>query len=124
MRTIKLSGREASVVRAIGFANSMLGAEIQDYVRMESDDVTDILNSLMAAGFVESIPYSEQIELAEMPVMSFEVNPAYSHESRVVSVTFARGTLICTEIGVCSITSPNREKSQGGFALKVRLTTL
>jgi hypothetical protein len=80
MRTIKLSGREASVVRAIGFTNSMLGAEIQDYVRMESDDVTDILNSLMAAGFVESIPYSEQIELAEMSVLAFEVNPAYSHE--------------------------------------------
>jgi hypothetical protein len=80
MRMIKLSGREASVVRAIGFTNSMLGAEIQDYVRMESDDVTDALNSLMAAGFVESVPYAEQIELAEMPVTSFEINPAYSHE--------------------------------------------
>jgi hypothetical protein len=80
MRTIKLSGRELSVVRAIGFTNSMLGAEIQDYVRMESDDVTDVLNSLMAAGFVESIPYLEQIELAEMPVTAFEVNPAYTHE--------------------------------------------
>jgi len=80
MRTIKLSGREASVVRAIGFTNSMLGAEIQDFVRMESDDVTDILNSLMAAGFVESIPYAEQIQLAEMPVTAFEVNPAYMHE--------------------------------------------
>jgi hypothetical protein len=80
MRMIKLSGREASVVRAIGFANSMLGAEIQDYVRMEGDDVTDILNSLMSAGFVESIPYAEQIQLAEMPVTAFEVNPAYSHE--------------------------------------------
>ncbi|HEV3394173.1 MAG TPA: hypothetical protein VG103_11775 [Chthoniobacterales bacterium] len=80
MRTIKLSGREATVVRAIGFTNAMLGAEIQDFVRMESDDVTDVLNSLMAAGFVESIPYSEQVQLAEMPVTSFEVNPAYSHE--------------------------------------------
>lgn len=80
MRTIKLSGREVSVVRAIGFTNSMLGAEIQDFVRMESDDVTDVLNSLMAAGFVESIPYSEQVQLAEMPVTSFEVNPAYTHE--------------------------------------------
>jgi hypothetical protein len=80
MRMIKLSGREASVVRAIGFTNSMLGAEIQDYVRMEGDDVTDILNSLMSAGFVESIPYAEQIQLAEMPVTAFEVNPAYSHE--------------------------------------------
>jgi hypothetical protein len=82
MRTIKLSGREASVVRAIGFTNSPLGAEIQDYVRMESDDVTDALNSLMAAGFVESIPYAEQVELAEMPVTAFEVNPAYSHERK------------------------------------------
>jgi hypothetical protein len=80
MRTIKLSGREATVVRAIGFTNSMLGAEIQDFVRMESDDVTDVLNSLMAAGFVESIPYSDQVQLAEMPVTSFEVNPAYSHQ--------------------------------------------
>jgi hypothetical protein len=80
MRNIKLSGREASVVRAIGFTNSMLGAEIQDYVRMESEDVTDTLNSLMAAGFVESIPFSQQIQLAEMPVTAFEVNPAYSHE--------------------------------------------
>lgn len=80
MRMIKLSGREATVVRAIGFANSMLGAEIQDNVRMESDDVVDTLNSLMAAGFVESIPYSEQIQLAEMPVTAFEVNPAYTHE--------------------------------------------
>ena len=80
MRMIKLTGREASVVRAIGFTESMLGTDIQDYVRMESEDVTDTLNSLMAAGFVESIPYCEQIQLAEMPVMAFEVNPAYAHQ--------------------------------------------
>lgn len=80
MREVKLTGREASVVRALGFTEAMLGAEIQDYVRMESEDVTDTLNSLMAAGFVESIPFSEQIELAQMPVTSFEINPAYSHE--------------------------------------------
>ena len=80
MRSIKLTGREASVLRAIGFTESMLGAEIQDYVRMESEDVTDTLNSLMSAGFVESIPYCEQVDLAEMPVTAFEVNPAYSHQ--------------------------------------------
>jgi len=80
MRNVKLTGREASVVRAIGFTESMLGAEIQDYVRMESEDVTDTLNSLMSAGFVESIPYTEQVQLAEMPVTAFELNPAYSHE--------------------------------------------
>jgi hypothetical protein len=80
MRTIRLSGREACVVRAIGFADAALGSEIQDQTRMELEDVTDVLNSLIAAGFVESIPYSEQIDLAELPVTSFEVNPAYSHQ--------------------------------------------
>jgi DNA-binding MarR family transcriptional regulator len=77
MRQIRLTGREATVVRAIGFAEPMLGSEIQDYTRMEGEDVTDTLNSLMAAGFVESIPYSEEIQLAEMPVTQFEVNPGY-----------------------------------------------
>jgi len=51
VRSIKLTGREASVVRAIGFGESMLGAEIQDLSRMESEDVTDTLNGLIAAGF-------------------------------------------------------------------------
>jgi negative regulator of sigma E activity len=82
MRQIKLTGRETTVVRAIGFTESMLGAEIQDFTRMESEDVTDTLNSLMGAGFVESIPYYEQVQLAEMPVTAFEVNPAYAHELR------------------------------------------
>jgi hypothetical protein len=80
MRNIKLSGREATVVRAIGFTEAMMGAELQDHTHMESEDVTDTLNSLMSAGFVESIPYCEEIQLAEMPVTAFELNPAYAHE--------------------------------------------
>ena len=80
MRSIKLTGREATVVRAIGFTESMLGAEIQDLTHMEMEDVTDTLNALMAAGFVESVPYYEEVQLAEMPVTAFELNPAYVHE--------------------------------------------
>src|SRR3954470_15432439 len=80
MRNIKLTGREASVVRAIGFAEAMIGTEIQDQTRMEPDDLTDTLNSLMSAGFVECVPFAEEVQLAEMPVTSFELNPAYSHE--------------------------------------------
>jgi hypothetical protein len=83
MRDIKLSGREAAVVRAIGFAESMLGAEILDSTRMEPEDVGDTLNGLIAAGFIETIPYAEQIDLAEMPATAFEINPAYVHELRV-----------------------------------------
>ena len=56
MRHIKLSGREATVVRAIGFAEAMLGAEIHDTTHMEVEIVTDTLNGLMSAGYVESIP--------------------------------------------------------------------
>jgi hypothetical protein len=80
MRMIKLTGREASVVRAIGFNESMLGAEIQDFTRMESQDVTDVLNGLIAAGFVESIPYCEEVDLAAMSGTAFETNPAYAHD--------------------------------------------
>jgi hypothetical protein len=83
MRAIKLTGREASVMRAIGFTESTLGAEVQDSTHMEVEDVTDTLNSLIAAGFVESIPYCEEVQLAEMPVTAFEVNPAYVHELRL-----------------------------------------
>jgi hypothetical protein len=61
----------------MGFAESMPGAEIQDHTRMELDDVTDVLNGLLAAGFVESIPYSEQVGIAEIPKTSFTINPAY-----------------------------------------------
>ncbi len=82
MRAVKLSGREASVLRAIGFTDSVLGTEIQDFTHMDVEDVTDTLNSLLSAGFVESIPYSEEVQLAEVPVTAFEVNPAYVHELR------------------------------------------
>jgi hypothetical protein len=82
MRYIKLSGREATIVRAIGFTEAMMGAELQDQTHMDSEDVTDALNSLMSAGFVESVPYYEEVQLAEMPVTAFELNPAYTSELR------------------------------------------
>lgn len=82
MREIRLSGREAAVVRAIGFAEPMVGAEILDVTRMEAEDVSDTLNGLISAGYVEPIPYCEQIDLAEMAATSFEVNPAYSQGLR------------------------------------------
>jgi hypothetical protein len=82
MREVRLSGREVAVVRALGFAESMLGAEVLDSTHMELEDVSDTLNGLIAAGLVETIPYSEQIDMAEMPATAFEVNPAYVHELR------------------------------------------
>jgi hypothetical protein len=83
MRHIKLTGREATVVRAIGFTEPMMGAELQDQTHMDSEDVTDTLNSLMSAGFVESVPYYDEVQLAEMPVTAFELNPAYANDLRL-----------------------------------------
>ena len=82
MRRIKLSGREHSVLKALGFANAVLGAEIQEHIQMQPDDMTDTLNALLAAGYVESKPYREQITAAEMSAIEFEVNPGYVHELR------------------------------------------
>ena len=82
MRQIKLTGREATVVRAIGFAEAMLGSEILEFTHMQPEDITDTLNSLLSAGFAESIPYRDVVELEEMPTTSFELNPAYAHELR------------------------------------------
>lgn len=67
-------------MRAIGFTEAMMGAELQDQTHMDSEDVTDALNSLMSAGFVESVPYYDEVQLAEMPVTAFELNPAYASE--------------------------------------------
>jgi len=82
MRQIRLSGREATVVRAIGFAQSVLGAEIQDVTNMEVEDVADTINALIAAGFVDSVPYCEHVGITDIPKMSFELNPAYAQQLR------------------------------------------
>jgi hypothetical protein len=77
MRNINFTGREAAIVRAIGFTEAQLGAEIQDSTNMEAEDITDTLNGLLSAGFVQSVPYREEVPMADMPATAFEINPAY-----------------------------------------------
>ncbi len=78
MRNIKLTGREISIVRAIGFTEPVLGAALQEFTHMEAEDVTDTLNGLISAGFAESIPYYEEVKIEQMPTTAFEINPAYA----------------------------------------------
>ena len=80
MRRIKLSGRERAVLKALGFAEAIPGKQILDYTQIQPDDLTDVLNALLAAGYVESKPYREQVTSAEMPAVEFEINPGYVHE--------------------------------------------
>ncbi len=83
MRTIKLTGRELTVVRAIGFTEAALGSDILEITHMVPEDVTDTLNSLLSAGFAESSPYHDQVEMTEMPATAFELNPAYVHQLKI-----------------------------------------
>lgn len=80
MRRIKLSGRERAVLRAVGFAEAIPGEQIQDHTQIPPDDLTDVLNGLLTAGFVESRPFREQITAADLGTIEFEVNPSYAHE--------------------------------------------
>lgn len=82
MRQIRLTGREAAVVRMIGFAEGMLGSEIQETTQILPEDLTDTLNGLLSAGLAESVPYRDQVNVEEMPATTFELNPAYAHELR------------------------------------------
>lgn len=80
MRQIRLSGRERTVVRAVGFAEATPGKQIHEHTQIPLDDLADVLNALLAAGFVESQPYREEITVEELVSIEFEVNPSYAHE--------------------------------------------
>lgn len=82
MRRIQLSGRERAVLKAIGFAEAIPGSVIAEHTQMPPDDLTDVLNALLAAGYAECKPYREQVTTEEMPTTEFEANPSYVHELR------------------------------------------
>ena len=85
MRKIKLSGREAAVVRSIDYTANTPGLEIRERTHMELEDLVDVINGLMDAGFVETHPPSERVAMEAFDATMFEVNPAYSQELRVAT---------------------------------------
>ena len=80
MKQIRLSGREITVIRFIGFGLSVTGAELLENTRLPADDLTDVLNAMMDVGYVESTPFAERTTIEAMPTTEFEVNSSYSHE--------------------------------------------
>ena len=85
MRKIKLSGREAAVVRSIDYTSNTPGHEIRERTHMEVEDLVDVVNGLMDAGFVETHPPSERVALDAFDATLFEVNPSYAQELRVAT---------------------------------------
>jgi hypothetical protein len=82
MRKIKLSGRERAVIKAIDFANGSTGEAIQEHTRIEAEDVVDILNALLGAGYAEVVPYVESTTVETFRTALFEVNPSYALDLR------------------------------------------
>ena len=80
MRKIKLSGRELSVLRAIDFATGSTGAELETRTRLEPEELSDIVNAFLDAGFVETNPPSEKITVEQLAGVKVEINPGYSHD--------------------------------------------
>ena len=80
MKQIRLSGREASVIRSLGFALGINGVELQENTRIAAEDLVDVLNGLMEVGYVECVPFAEQTTVAALTTTEYEVNSAYSHE--------------------------------------------
>jgi len=80
MNKIKLTGREMAVLRAIDYANGNTGTEIVERTHVEADELVDILNGLCAAGYLETVPMVEQVDLADFAARHFELNPSYAQE--------------------------------------------
>lgn len=80
MKQIRLSGREAAVVRSIGFSVPLTGAEIMEHTRLSAEDLVDILNGLMDSGYAESTPYAEHTSIEAVATTEFEINSSYINE--------------------------------------------
>ena len=80
MKQIRLSGREALVVRSLGFALAMPGPELVEHSRLSAEVLVDVLNGLMEVGYVECTPYADQTTAETLPETEYEVNSAYAHE--------------------------------------------
>lgn len=80
MKQIKLSGRERAVLRYLDWATGTLGEELAEATRMEPEDLVDVLNALLEAGYVELVPYAAQTDVTHYAKQKFEVNPGYALE--------------------------------------------
>lgn len=77
-KAIRLSGREAAVLRSIGFGLGITGTELSERMQMAEDELVDVLNALLDTGYVETASMRERVEPADFAGETFEVNPSYA----------------------------------------------
>jgi hypothetical protein len=77
-RIIRLNGREAAVLRTIGFGLGVSGAELRERMQIAAEDLVDVINTLLDIGYVETPSMKERVTLEEYATENFEINPSYS----------------------------------------------
>ena len=83
MKKIKLSGRELAVLRAIDFGNGASGLEIEEKTRIVPEELVEVVNGLMEAGYIETNPPTQSVTLEALGSTQVEVNPGYAQELKV-----------------------------------------
>jgi len=78
MKRIKLSGREAAVVKAIGFSLATPATEVMKHTNLSREDIVDIVNGLMDVGYIECMPLREHLDEACLDERMLEMNPSYA----------------------------------------------
>jgi len=76
-KPIKLNGREASVIRAIGYGLGMNGKDLIEQTQLPKEDLCDILNTLLEAGYLETPTMKEKTDVDSIEAETFEVNGSF-----------------------------------------------
>ena len=79
-RPIKVSGREASVLRAIGYGLGVSGTDLVERLQMDQEELVDVLNALIGLGYVEVTSMKQVVTLDDFAAENFEVNPSFVNE--------------------------------------------
>jgi DNA-binding IclR family transcriptional regulator len=77
-KAIKLSGREMGILRCIGLGLGVSGTELQERTQIAPEDLTDVLNTLIDIGYVETASMKERVTLEQFATETFEINPSYA----------------------------------------------
>lgn len=79
-KPIKINGREASVIRSIGYGLGVSGKDLIEQTQLSKEDLCDILNTLLEAGYVETPSMKEKTDIDSVEQEMFEVNGSFASE--------------------------------------------
>jgi hypothetical protein len=70
------------MIRVIGFGIGASGEELLETTSYDPAELVDMINGMMNAGFIVTVPYLLEITEDQLRTTQFEINSAYAHELR------------------------------------------